>query len=164
MGDIILMNMLKYIQPILSLLLRMFTVISSFLFSWIVARLFGAESAGTIFFYITIITIFVTIASQGAELGIAKAVARLAGNEKKQIGVLRSVVLRTNKMFLILSPAFLFYLLYEGYEINNLIILFVLMLILGYCFLYMNILSFFYQGIGNITMMILSQRAIFNLF
>ncbi|HBP3597353.1 TPA: hypothetical protein L5023_004614, partial [Escherichia coli] len=105
------MNMLKYIQPILSLLLRMFTVISSFLFSWIVARLFGAESAGTIFFYITIITIFVTIASQGAELGIAKAVARLAGNEKKQIGVLRSVVLRTNKMFLILSPAFLFYLL-----------------------------------------------------
>lgn len=142
----------------------MVAVIFSFLFSWIVARLFGAESAGTIFFYITIITILVTIASQGADLGTAKAVARLVGNEQKQNGVLKSVVLKINKIYLILSPSILFFLLYEGYKRDSLFVLFVLMLILGYCFLYMNVLSFFYQGIGNVTMMILSQRTIFNLF
>ncbi|ELV2771258.1 hypothetical protein QNS15_004745, partial [Enterobacter cloacae] len=78
----------KYFNSFFSLTLRMTTIISSFLFSWIVSRYFGAENAGAVFFYITLLTILVTFSSQGAEIGIAKASARIDDKDKSRINAL----------------------------------------------------------------------------
>ena len=157
------MKLYEYIKPFLSLSLRMLTVITSFLFSWIVARLFGAKDAGTLFFYVTIITIVVTLSCQGADLGIAKAVARIKNGEQDKIhGLYKYVVSNSIKGYIIISPLYFGFLVYEGYDVKTVLILYLLLFVVGLCFLYMNIISYLYQGLGSIFLMILSQRTLFN--
>ncbi|HAZ0555838.1 MATE family efflux transporter [Enterobacter hormaechei] len=153
----------KYFNSFLSLALRMTTIISSFLFSWIVSRYFGAENAGAIFFYITLLTIVVTFSSQGAEIGIAKAAARLDVEDKFRINALFNYVLtKSYRLYFLLTPLLFFYLLYEKLSIAQTLFLTIALIIIGACFVYMNVLSYLYQGLGNILMMILSQRTLFN--
>jgi O-antigen/teichoic acid export membrane protein len=141
----------------------MATVISSFLFSWIISRYFGAENAGAIFFYITLLTILVTFSSQGAEIGIAKAAARLDVEDKFRVNALFSYVLtKSYKLYFLMFPLFVGYLFYENLSAAQILILSIALLVIGVCFVYMNVISYLYQGIGEILMMILSQRTFFN--
>lgn len=157
------MPLRKHLSSIFSLSLRMMTVVSSFLFSWIVARLFGVEDSGTVFFYITILTIIVTVSSHGADLGITKAVARIGSNDLTRIDALfKYVIKKSSFYYLALLPILFLYLVYEGNELKTSILLFLVLALTGAAFLYMNILSYLYQGLGNILMMILSQRTFFN--
>lgn len=141
----------------------MTTIISSFLFSWIVSRYFGAENAGAIFFYITLLTILVTFSSQGAEIGIAKAAARFDVEDKIRVNALFNYVLtKSYKLYFVVFPLFAGYLFYEGLNTSQILVLTIALFVIGVCFVYMNVLSYLYQGLGNILMMILSQRTIFN--
>ncbi|ELV2779674.1 polysaccharide biosynthesis C-terminal domain-containing protein [Enterobacter cloacae] len=153
----------KYFNSFFSLTLRMTTIISSFLFSWIVSRYFGAENAGAVFFYITLLTILVTFSSQGAEIGIAKASARIDDKDKSRINALFNYVLaKSYKLYLLIFPLLIVYLFYENLSFTQTLILIVALFSVGICFVYMNVLSYLYQGLGNILMMILSQRTLFN--
>ncbi|MEZ6874391.1 polysaccharide biosynthesis C-terminal domain-containing protein [Enterobacter sp. KBR-315C3_2022] len=153
----------KYLNSFFSLALRMMTIISSFLFSWIVARYYGAENAGTIFFYITLLTIIVTISSQGTEIGIAKAVARINLENKVNInGLFNYVFTKSLKLYFLVFPLLAIYVFYEAVAYYDASIIVVALMISGICFVYMNVISYLYQGVGNILMMILTQRTVFN--
>lgn len=108
----------------------------------------------------------VTVASRGTDLGIAKAAARIDSTQSIHNidGLFKFVFSSVWRFYILLLPFLLAYLIYEKHSLRDTLILFFALAILGFCFLFMNILSYLYQGIGNIFMMILSQRTIFNLF
>lgn len=151
----------RFYKAIWSLCLRSLTVVSSFLFSWIIARTLGASQSGGIFFLITLSTIIGTLASRGQDLGLAKAVARVSqptwASELFYYSLKRSLLFFVFLEFALSMYIFTQYApVFVGAQIS-LIFFFV-----SFLFLYMNLSSNLFQGMGDINMMVLSQRTIFN--
>ncbi|MFL9755301.1 hypothetical protein BCV26_001860 [Vibrio cyclitrophicus] len=160
-------------KTIYSLGLRLISIASSFLMSFLVARLFNIETSGVVFFFLSLVSIIVVLSAKGFDVAISKITAENS-DLSISFGYLGYVFFRIIPfctlltLLLYISPILIE--CYFDFKLYNMLwgtdfrSSFLLILFIFVSNLMLHIMSFYFQGLSMLTMTVLCQRTLFNIF